>query len=60
MSNLAYIKSFRGQSRLTGQDEYYVTAFESALEFIINLMSSNLKLTVNEVEKFERIHRGEL
>lgn len=36
-SNLEYIRLFRHESRLDGQDEYYLTTLESAVEFIYNL-----------------------
>jgi hypothetical protein len=37
-----------------------VTALESALEFIQNLQSGDLKLSESEVDKFEKIKEGKL
>jgi len=42
-SNLVYIKSFRVE--LQGQEEYYITAMESALEFLSDLKQSDLKMS---------------
>jgi len=33
-TNLAYVRHFRQESRLNGEDEYYFTTLESAVEFI--------------------------
>ena len=45
-SNLVYIRCFRVE--LQGQEEYYVTALESALEFIMSLQATDLKLDPGE------------
>lgn len=49
-TNLVYIRCFR--LGLGGQDEYYLTALESALEFIVNLKSEDLKLEIGEAKVF--------
>jgi len=43
-TNLAYIRNFRHEERLGGEDEYYLTSLESAMEFVQNLQESDLKL----------------
>ena len=36
-SNLAYVRYFRQESFLCGQDDYYLQTLESVIEFIQNL-----------------------
>ena len=55
-SNLVYIKSFRVE--LQGQEEYYITAMESALEFLSDLKQSDLKMSEREAQNFDRICNG--
>eukprot|EP01017_Pseudomicrothorax_dubius_P038009 TRINITY_DN5640_c0_g1_i2.p1 TRINITY_DN5640_c0_g1~~TRINITY_DN5640_c0_g1_i2.p1 ORF type:complete len:383 (+),score=99.69 TRINITY_DN5640_c0_g1_i2:145-1293(+) len=50
-TNIEFIKDFRSAQRLRGLDEYYFTAFQSALEFIEQLDASKLKI---DPEEFER------
>lgn len=50
-SNLQYVRMFRQESLLHGQDEYYLTTLESVIEFIQNLSETyrtNLKLEPGE------------
>ena len=51
-----YIKSFRVE--LQGQEEYYITAMESALEFLSDLKQSDLKMSEREAQNFDRICNG--
>ena len=44
-ANIEYISSFRSQRRIAGPEEYYFTAYESALEFIENLDHNKLKIS---------------
>ena len=57
-SNLVYIRCFRVE--LKGEEEYYITALESALEFILNLKLSDLKLDQNEEKVFKSLSEGGL
>ena len=43
-TNIVYIRMFRHEDRLHGEDEYYLTSFESALEFVQNITMGDLKL----------------
>lgn len=50
-SNLAYVRHFRQESFLHGQDDYYLQTLESVIEFIQNLSetyTSDLKLNDGE------------
>ncbi len=50
-SNLAYVRHFRQESFLHGQDDYYLQTLESVIEFIQNLSetyTSDLKLNEGE------------
>ena len=50
-SNLAYVRHFRQESFLHGQDDYYLQTLESVIEFIQNLSEtykSDLKLDEGE------------
>ena len=55
-SNLVYVRCFRVE--LQGQEEYYLTALESALEFVQNLQASDLKLDPGEDLVFQGIIEG--
>ena len=39
-SNLEYVRHFRQESFLHGQDDYYLQTLESVVEFILNLSES--------------------
>ena len=55
-TGLAYVRHFRQEAKMCGEDEYYFTTIESAVEFIYNLdknYSSDLKLTEVDKAKFE-------
>ena len=50
-SNLAYVRNFRQEALLHGEDEYYLTTLESVIEFIQTLSETyheNLKLESGE------------
>ena len=50
-SNLAYVRNFRQESFLHGEDDYYLQTLESAVEFIQNLSETyrtDLKLRDDE------------
>jgi hypothetical protein len=36
-TGLAYVRHFRQEAKMCGEDEYYFTTIESAVEFIANL-----------------------
>lgn len=55
-SNLVYIRCFRVE--LQGQEEYYLTAMESALEFMLNLTDKDLKMEEGEASLFHEIMDG--
>lgn len=44
-------RDFRSPNRLKGLEEYYFTAFESAIEFIQNIDATKLKIDKDEFEK---------
>ena len=46
-SNLEYIRLFRHEDRLDGQDEYYLTTLASAADFLLTLTAADLKLPNN-------------
>eukprot|EP00350_Pseudokeronopsis_sp_OXSARD2_P006380 CAMPEP_0170555400 /NCGR_PEP_ID=MMETSP0211-20121228/13296_1 /TAXON_ID=311385 /ORGANISM="Pseudokeronopsis sp., Strain OXSARD2" /LENGTH=124 /DNA_ID=CAMNT_0010865207 /DNA_START=250 /DNA_END=624 /DNA_ORIENTATION=+ len=48
MSNLDYIRSFRHQCRLEGQDSYYLTHAISSVQFIGELKDSDLLIDKEE------------
>lgn len=50
-SNLEYIRLFRHQDRLDGQDEYYLTTLTSAADFILNLSERDLKMDPGEYQR---------
>lgn len=54
-SNLVYVKTFRNEDRLGGEEEYYLTAMDSALKFIHDLKDSDLKMP----EKSEKLQQVE-
>ena len=43
-TNIQFVKYFRHQDRLSGEDEYYLTTLESVVEFIHGLSHSDLKI----------------
>jgi hypothetical protein len=51
-SNLEYIRLFRHQDRLDGQDEYYLTNLESAAAFIYEMGPKDLSMDSQEYEAF--------
>ncbi len=59
-SNLKYIQSFRHETRLESQEEYYLTTMNSALEFIenmnynkLNIKESDFNSSCDNSDKFE-------
>ena len=58
-SNLVYIRMFRTESLLHGQDDYYLQTFESAAEFILAMnkqWKTDLKVEqIGEVEAFKQM-----
>lgn len=50
-TNIQFVKHFRHQDRLTGEDEYYLTTLESVVEFIHGIQHSDLKIDKIEYEK---------
>lgn len=50
--DLSFIRDLRAPRRLRGMEEYYFTAYESAIHFVENLEKSQLKM---EKEEFERL-----
>lgn len=58
VSTLAYIKTYRAQGRLSGESDYFLTAFESALEFVGNAGAEKFGLSEDEfarnMEKAEK------
>ena len=50
-SNLAYVRHFRNESFMTGQDDYYLQTLESVVQFVENLSDTyqtDLKLEEGE------------
>ena len=45
-------RDFKSPNRLHGLDEYYFTAFESAIEFIENIDESKIKISKVEYERY--------
>jgi hypothetical protein len=45
--------AFRGENRLEGEDEYYLTNFEMALDFIKALKKDDLILDIEEEVMFD-------
>jgi len=43
-TNIQFVKNFRHQDRLSGEDEYYLTTLESVVEFIHGLSEKDLKM----------------
>ena len=43
-TNIQFVKHFRHQDRLSGEDEYYLTTLESVVEFINAVSHSDLKM----------------
>lgn len=58
-SNLVYIRMFRTESLLHGQDDYYLQTLESAAEFILAMnkqWQTDLKVElIGEVEAFKQM-----
>ena len=44
-TNIQFVKHFRHQDRLSGEDEYYLTTLESIVEFIHGISPSDLKIS---------------
>ena len=56
-TGLAYIRHFRQEAKMCGEDEYYFTTIESAVEFISNLnetYKTDLKLTEADLKYFQQ------
>ena len=47
-TNVQFVKFYRHESRLTGEDEYYLTTLESVIEFVHGLSEKDLKIDANE------------
>ncbi|KRX04340.1 hypothetical protein PPERSA_03580 [Pseudocohnilembus persalinus] len=62
-SNLGFIRDFRQENRVQGSDQYYFTAFESALEFIEDINEKKLKINPVEFrekrQKYYKIHQAD-
>ena len=43
-TNIQFVKHFRHQDRLSGEDEYYLTTLESVVEFIHGVSHNDLKM----------------
>lgn len=43
-SNIVFVQSFRHESRLEGEEDYYLTTIASALEYVHDLKESDLKM----------------
>ena len=43
-TNIQFVKHFRHQDRLSGEDEYYLTTLESVIEFIHGVSHKDLKI----------------
>ena len=60
-SNLVYIRMFRTESLLHGQDDYYLQTLESAIEFICSMnkqWKTDLKVDVSaEIENFKQMEK---
>lgn len=50
-NNIQFVKHFRHQDRLSGEDEYYLTTLESVVEFIQNISPTDLKIQEDEYHK---------
>lgn len=50
-SHMEFIKLFRYENNFSGEDEYYLTSFSSAVEFIYNLSQKDLNLTVEQYDQ---------
>lgn len=44
---------------MQGQEEYYITALDSGLEFLLNLKAEDLKLSQHELANFENCLNGQ-
>ena len=49
--DLSFIRDLRAPRRLRGMEEYYFTAYESAIHFVENLEKSQLKMDKDEFER---------
>jgi len=49
--DLSFIRDLRSTRRLRGMEEYYFTAYESAIHFVENLEKSQLKMDKDEFER---------
>lgn len=47
-TNIQFVKNFRHQDRLSGEDEYYLTTLESIVEFIHGLSNQDVKIPESE------------
>ena len=47
-TNIQFVKHFRHQDRLSGEDEYYLTTLESIVEFIHGISFKDLKIDEKE------------
>lgn len=43
-TNIQFVKHFRHQDRLSGEDEYYLTTLESVVEFVHGVSHKDLKM----------------
>jgi len=59
-SDIQFIKSYRSPDRLNGMDDYYFTAFESAIEFIEHLKADKLKIESQEFANYVDENRKKL
>ena len=50
-TNIQFVKHFRHEDRLSGEDEYYLTTLESIAEFIHGISAKDLKIDGKEYEQ---------
>lgn len=51
-TNIQFVKHFRHQDRLSGEDEYYLTTLESVVEFIHGVSHKDLKMDEQTYNNF--------
>lgn len=50
-TNIQFVKQFRHEDRLSGEDEYYLTTLESIAEFIHGISAKDLKIDAKEYDQ---------
>lgn len=51
-TNIQFVKHFRHEDRLSGEDEYYLTTLESVVEFIHGVSHKDLKMDEQTYNNF--------